>query len=118
MREPPSRKQWDTSGPGSDSSSDGEVESDNEDCISLECPDDELLAELEKDLDDSDKMSKSVTKSITGIINKRFERGLSDEKLKQSLNKYTWPENCQNLQVPTINPKVWKKICSTNNETT
>ena len=115
MREPPSKKQRDNSGPDSDSSSDGEilddgeVESDNEDCISLDCPDDELLADLEKDLDDSEKTSKSVAQSIADIINKRIERGLSDEKLKQRLDKYTRPENCQNLQVPTINPEVWKK---------
>jgi len=54
VREPPSKKQ---SGPDSESSSDGEIlddeegESENDDCISLDCPDDELLAELEKDLD-------------------------------------------------------------------
>ena len=54
VREPPSKKQ---SRPDSGSSSDGEIqddkdgESENDDCISLDCPDDELLAELEKDLD-------------------------------------------------------------------
>ena len=54
VREPPSKKQ---SGSDSESSSDGEIlddeegESENDDCISLDCPDDELLAELEKDLD-------------------------------------------------------------------
>ena len=67
------------------------------------------LAELEKDLDDGEKTSQSVAQSIAGIINKRFDKGLSDEKLKQRLDKYTRPKNCQNLQVPTINPKVWKK---------
>ena len=62
MREPPSKKQRDNSGPDSDSSSDeeilndGEAEGNNEDCISLDCPDHELQAEL-----------KSVAKSIAGL---------------------------------------------------
>ena len=70
VREPPSKKQ---SGPDSESSSDGEIlddeegESENDDCISLDCPDDELLAELEKDLDDSEKTSQSVAQSVSGI---------------------------------------------------
>ena len=112
MREPPSKKQ---SWPVSESSSDGDIlddeegGSENDDCISLDCPDDVLLAELEKDLDESEKTSQRVAQSIVGIINKRFDKGLSDEKLKQRLDKYTRPENCQNLQVPTINPEVWKK---------
>ena len=66
-REPPSKKQ---SGPDSESSSDGEIlddeegESENDDCISLDCPGDELLAELEKDLDDRKRPSRSVAQSI------------------------------------------------------
>ena len=66
MREPPSKKQHDNSGPDSDSSldreilDDGAVESDDEDFIPLDCPDDELLAEFEKHLDDSEKTLKNV----------------------------------------------------------
>ena len=114
MKEPPAKKQ---SGPDSESNSDGEIlddeeeESENEDCISLDCPDDELLAELEKDLDDSEKTSQRVAQSIAGIINKRFDKGLSDEKLKQRLDKYTRPETVRICKSQQSTPKCGKKMC-------
>lgn len=35
---------------------------------------------------------------------------LSDEKLKEKLEKFPWPDNYDKLIVPTVNPKSWGKL--------
>jgi len=47
---------------------------------------------------------------MADLINKRFVKGLSDEKLNERIDFYARPENCENLQVPTVNPEVWKVL--------
>ena len=94
-------------------SSDGEIR-DDEDALSLEeDSDDELLKELGEDLDDREKTSEKVAESMADIVNKRFSQGLSENKLKERLEKYPRPENCQNLQVPRVNREIWKDLPAT-----
>ena len=44
------------------------------------------------------------------LINKRFVKGLSDEKLNERIDFYARPVNCENLQAPMVNPEVWKVL--------
>ena len=67
----------------SDSSSEGEINDDDDDTLSLDCQDDDLLKEKEQDLDNKEKTADKVADSMAEIINKRFGQGLSETKLKK-----------------------------------
>ena len=56
----------------SDSSSKGEINEDEDDTLSLDCQDDDLLNEIEQDLDNKEKAAEKVADSVAEIINKRF----------------------------------------------
>ena len=84
----------------SDSLSEEEINEDEDDTLSLDCQDDDLLKEIEQDLDNKEKAAEKVADSVAEIINKRFGRGLSETKLKERLDKSLCPDNCPNLQVP------------------
>ena len=93
----------------SDSSSEGEIE---DDTLSLDCQDDDLLTEIEQDLDNKEKTADKVADSMAEIINKRFGQGLSETKLRERLDKYVRPDNCPNLQVPKVNAEIWKDLAA------
>ena len=91
-------------------SSDGEIK-DDDDVLEVEdISDDELLKEIDNDLDNKEKTSDKVAESMADIINKRFGQGLPENKLKERLDKYARPENCQSLQVPKVNKEIWKDL--------
>ena len=50
---------------------------------------------------------------MAAIINKRFAHGLSENKLKERLDKYLRPENCVNLRTPKVNAELWKDLPAT-----
>ena len=43
-------------------------------------------------------------------MNKMARTKLSEEKLKEKLNKYSLPQNCENLVGAKVNPEIWSKI--------
>ena len=94
----------------SDSFSDGEIHDDDEDTLSIDCMDDDLLKEINLDLDNQEKTADKVAESMADIINKRFAHGLSDNKLKERFDKYLRPENCPKMTVPRVNPEIWKDL--------
>ena len=96
------------------SDSEGELVGDDVDeddeILSLADEDEEFLASLDDELADKEKTSKRVASSLANHINKRFAGKLSDEKLKERMEKYHRPSNCEHLVVPTVNPEVWKSL--------
>ena len=66
-----SPKQW-------ESESDTEVK---DDTLSAAGSDVYLLSELDKDLEDGEKLGPSVGLSLTAVINKKFKKKMSEEKL-------------------------------------
>ena len=61
---------------------------------------DELLTKLALKFTKDDKASSPVSKQLAGIINKRWAAKLSDGKVKEKVEKYHRPENCEKLAVP------------------
>ena len=43
-------------------------------------------------------------------MNKMASNKLSEEKLKEKLNKYSRPQNCEKLVGAKVNPEIWSKI--------
>lgn len=71
---------------------------------------DELLEEIEKELDTTDKTGPDVHKNLANIVNKRFTAKLEDSKLKEKLELYLRPGNCEKLKAPEVNPEIWGKL--------
>ena len=47
---------------------------------------------------------------LAAMLNKMARSKLSEEKLKEKLNKYSRPQNCENLVGAKVNPEIWSKI--------
>jgi len=99
-------------------------ESDNSDCEELltnkadsratngqrdESPDG-LLDEIAQSLDETERTDEAVAEKLTDIANKRWLQMLSDEKLKEKLEKCPRPVNCDKIIVPKVNPEIWDKL--------
>lgn len=87
--------------------SDSEVIDD--DALSTDCQDDDLR-EIENEWDDKEHKADKVAPSVADLIDKRFLKGFSDEKLKMRLDCHIRPVNCDSLVVPTVNTEVWKAL--------
>ena len=55
-------------------------------------------------------MSSSISKQLAKIINKRWASKLSEAKVKETVEKYDRPENCEKLIAPKVNPEIWEKL--------
>ena len=99
-------------------------ESDNSDCEELltnkadsgaingqrdESPDG-LLDEIAQSLDETERTDEAVAEKLADIANKRWLQMLSDEKLKEKLEKCPRPVNCDKIIVPKVNPEIWGKL--------
>lgn len=94
-------------------SDEGEITDDDPDAISINGDDDdELWREIEADLqvDEKEKTCTKVAKSLAGVANKRFSTKIADERVKDTFDKISRPENCEKLVVPSVNPEIWRKI--------
>ena len=51
-----------------------------------------------------------VNENLAGIVNELVQKGLSDEKLQDKLNKYPSPENCEALCKVKVNQLIWDNL--------
>lgn len=71
---------------------------------------DELLQQLALDFSKDDKVSSPISKQLAEIINKRWASKLGENKVKETVEKYDRPENCEKLVAPKVNPEIWEKL--------
>ena len=71
---------------------------------------DDLLKKLALDFSKDDKVSSPISKQLADIINKRWASKLSENKVKETVEKYDRPENCEKLVAPKVNPEIWGKL--------
>ena len=72
--------------------------------------DEELLKEIEQEYDCTDKTGLDVNKNLANIINKRYTGKLTENKLKEKLELYARPGNCEKLKAPEVNHEIWGKL--------
>ena len=99
-------------------------ESDNSDCEELltnkadsratngqrvESPDG-LLDEIGQSLEKTELTDEAVAEKLADIANKRWLQMLSDEKLKENLEKSPRPVNCDKIILPKVNPEIRGKL--------
>ena len=71
---------------------------------------DGLLDEISQSLDETERTDEAVAEKLADIANKRWLQLLSDEKLKENLEKCPRPVNCDKIIVPKVNPEIWGKL--------
>jgi len=81
----------------------GEVEQDGDSS-------DKLLKEDEEEYNTADKTGPNINEHLVNLINKRFAGKLIDAKLKEKLELYVRPGNCEKLKVPLVNHELWGKL--------
>ncbi|XP_028518407.1 uncharacterized protein LOC114576281 [Exaiptasia diaphana] len=69
---------------------------------------DDILQEFELE----EAFSAPVDTNLASIVNKLARSKMSDDKLKEKLNKYNRPQNCEKLITPKVNSEIWAKISS------
>ena len=104
-----------------------EIRDDPHDSISILASDDELesdatlepiepsalLQHLGEDLETDEKTSNDVTQELAAIVNKRWGKHLSPEKLKAISEKHNRPPNCKEIHPQIkVNKEVWSFLLS------
>ena len=69
-----------------------------------------LLTEIEQTLNQEERTDDPVSKKLADIANQRWLQRLSDDQLKEKLDNYNRPENCERLVVTQVNPEIWRKL--------
>ena len=68
-----------------------------------------FLQEIAQDFDAGAMTSPSVaSQKLADIVNNRWENRLNESKLKEKMEQYSRPENCDKLMAPRVNPEIWR----------
>ena len=69
-----------------------------------------LLKELAESLDDNEATGENVKTQLADIVNKRWGKKLSPEKIKNVLGKYKTPANCTDLVTTRTENEIWVQL--------
>ncbi|XP_068670535.1 uncharacterized protein [Montipora foliosa] len=69
-----------------------------------------LLKELEAALHDADKKGLKIQQQLADIAVKRWGKKMNAEKVSSILAKHVQPENCEELNIPRVNPEIWATL--------
>ncbi len=94
-----------TTEPPADSATEGEA---SVECARLEH--DALLSEISQDFDKEEDLGPNINQQLADIINKRWSTKLNEAKIKEKMEKYFQPANCDKLIVPRVNAEIWDKL--------
>ncbi len=94
-----------TTEPPADSATEGEA---SVECARLEH--DALLSEISQDFDKEEDLGPNINQQLADIINKRWSTKLNEVKIKEKMEKYFQPANCDKLIVPCVNAEIWDKL--------
>ncbi|XP_028414793.1 nuclear localization sequence-binding protein-like [Dendronephthya gigantea] len=68
---------------------------------------DDLLNDIANEFNADETLGSPLPTQLVDIVNKRWSEKMSDTKLKDKLDKYGRPPNCEKLAVPKVNPEIW-----------
>ncbi|XP_023933296.1 uncharacterized protein LOC112042656 [Lingula anatina] len=69
-----------------------------------------ILEKISQELIDEEATSPSMMPELAEILNRITSKRISDEKIKEKLEKFPPPANLSGLKVPKVNTEVWNKI--------
>ena len=68
-----------------------------------------LLSAISSSLSCSQDTSPPIASGLAELVNGKFNAEYSAEKIKEILQKYKKPSNCDNVLVPKVNQEIWSK---------
>ena len=71
---------------------------------------DAILKELEAALPDADNKGSKIQQQLADIALKRWGKKLNADKISSILAKHLQPENCDELNIPRVNPEIWATL--------
>lgn len=71
---------------------------------------DGILSEIAQDYAEGTQTSDDVSQKLAEIVNQRWSSKLEESKLKDKMQKYDRPNNCEKLTVPRVNPEIWSTL--------
>lgn len=71
---------------------------------------DALLKELAAALNDADKKGPRIQQQLADNAVKRWGKTLNAERVSRILAKHVQPENCEELNIPRVNPEIWETL--------
>ena len=71
---------------------------------------DPLLDEIALAMNDGEKTSAKVSEQLAKIIDSRWLNKLAEETLREKLDTYVRPVNCEHLVTPKVNPEIWGRL--------
>lgn len=71
---------------------------------------DDLLSEIAQTLSSKEQTGPPISEKLAKIINAKLSENFDVTKLKEILNKYPRPKNCEQMYVPRINQEIWQKM--------
>ncbi|PFX02551.1 hypothetical protein AWC38_SpisGene25661, partial [Stylophora pistillata] len=60
--------------------------------------------------EDNDATGDKIMQQLADLATKRWGKKLSSEKLKNLLDKYKRPENCEDIKTTKFNPEIWNEL--------
>ncbi|CAB4029624.1 Hypothetical predicted protein [Paramuricea clavata] len=91
--------------PPADSATEGES---GVPCARLEH--DALLSEISQDFDKEEDVGPKINQQLADIVNTRWSTKLNEAKIKEKMEKYPRPANCEKLIAPRVNAEIWDKL--------
>ena len=71
---------------------------------------DETLKSLGEKFDETEATCEAIKPQLADIVQKRWHKKLSANKLTSLQEKYTRPENCPEVCSMSVNPEIWAKL--------
>ena len=71
---------------------------------------DALLSEISQDFDKEEDVGPQINQQLADIVNTRWSTKLNEAKIKEKMEKYSRPANCEKLIAPRVNAEVWDKL--------
>ena len=68
--------------------------------------DENALEEIEQEYEVEDDLGPAISEKLVKVISTMAKAKLSEEKIKEKMEKYKQPQNCE-LKVPKVNPEIW-----------
>lgn len=69
-----------------------------------------ILQDIANGFEDDDATGDKIMQQLADLATKRWGKKLSSEKLKNLLDKYKRPENCEDIKATKVNPEIWNQL--------
>lgn len=75
--------------------------------------DEDVLNDIAQDLNADERMDPAINEKLAGIFNNLLKSKLSEDKLKEKMDKYVRPSNMADLKIPRVNTLIWNQLSDT-----